>query len=123
MDTMSAEEIREQMRLSNTGLEKLTGARPSILAPPGGFINAQVRSLAVESGVKVIRTMRWGYNKKLDLTNLQCVPINSRTTEKNFNDALRFRSMNLTYGLKETLKKILPMTVYQRVRDKLCARE
>jgi len=51
------------------------------------------------------------------------VPINSRTTEKNFNDALRFRSMNLAYGLKETLKKILPMTVYQRVRDKLCARE
>jgi peptidoglycan/xylan/chitin deacetylase (PgdA/CDA1 family) len=122
MDTMTEEEIREQMRTCHAELEKLTGARSSIFAPPGGFINAQVRLAAVESGVKAIRTMRWGYNKKLQLENLQCAPINSRTTEKKFDDILHCRGMNLAYGLKETLKAILPMSLYQRMRDRFYVR-
>jgi peptidoglycan/xylan/chitin deacetylase (PgdA/CDA1 family) len=121
MDTMTEPEIREQMHLCHAELEKLTGARSSIFAPPGGFINARVRSAAVGSGVKAIRTMRWGYNKKLRLENLQCAPINSRTTEKKFNDILHYRNMNFAYGLKETLKAILPMSLYQRMRDRFYA--
>jgi peptidoglycan/xylan/chitin deacetylase (PgdA/CDA1 family) len=121
MDTMTEPEIREQMRICHAELEKLTGTKSSIFAPPGGFINTRVRSAAVESGVKAIRTMRWGYNKNVQLENLQCAPINSRTTDKKFDEILRCRGMNLTYGLKETLKAILPMSLYQRMRDRFYA--
>jgi peptidoglycan/xylan/chitin deacetylase (PgdA/CDA1 family) len=118
MDTMTEPDIREQMRLSSTELQKLTGTKPLIFAPPGGFINSRLRSIALECGIKAVRTMHWGYNKKLDLMNLQCAPINSRTTEKNFNDMLQGRSKNLTYGMKQALKTILPMALYQRMRDR-----
>jgi len=122
MDRLSDSEIREQMRISQERIQQLTGSPPTLFAPPGGFITPQVRAIALESSVRLIRTMRWGYNRNPDLTNLQCVPVNSRTTEKHFRRIMQFRSLNLTYTLKQTAKKLLPSTLYQTLRDKLYSR-
>ncbi len=119
MDDMAAEDIHVQMQLSIENLEKLTGARPTIFAPPGGFINGRVRRAALDAGVNVIRTMRWGYNKHPDLTALCCVPINRYMTERQFRQVLQFRSRALTYMLKQTVKRLLPTGVYVSFRDAL----
>jgi len=122
MDAMSDSEIHDQMRISREQIQKLTGASSAIFAPPGGFINSRVRTVALEVGVRSIRTMHWGYNKHPDPNTLQCVPINSRTTESKFYNIVQFRGSNLTYILKEGLKTILPMALYQRLRDTIYMR-
>jgi peptidoglycan/xylan/chitin deacetylase (PgdA/CDA1 family) len=119
MDRMSLPELRSQMRISREQIQTLTGSPSVLFAPPGGFTSPEVRAVALESGIRAIRTMRWGYNRRLDLSNLQCIPINSRTTEKAFQNIMELRGMNLTYTLKQTLKSILPAGLYQSLRDKL----
>ena len=44
LDNLNEEDIRVQMQISQQTLEKLTGARPTLFAPPGGFINSRVRA-------------------------------------------------------------------------------
>src|SRR5712671_1460307 len=45
---------------------------------------SRLRNLASEMGVPAIRTMRWGYNRKLHLTALDCIPVNRFVTEREF---------------------------------------
>ena len=122
VDEMSEEDIRAQTLLSSEHIERLTGTKPTIFAPPGGFMNERVRQAAMDAGVKVIRTMQWGYNKNPDLTSLCCVPVNRYTTEREFRDVLDFRSRALTYALKEAVKRLLPTSVYVSLRDALMGR-
>lgn len=119
LDLLGEEDIRVQMQLSIEQIQKATGQRPCIFAPPGGFINGRVRQTALDSGVQVIRTMRWGYNKHPDLTALACVPVNRYMTERQFRNVLEFRSRALTYTLKQAAKRLLPMSVYVSFRDAL----
>jgi peptidoglycan/xylan/chitin deacetylase (PgdA/CDA1 family) len=119
MDDLGDEDIRVQMQLSIEQIKQLTGEQPRIFAPPGGFMNARVRRAALDSGVQVIRTMRWGYNKHPDLTALACVPVNRYVTERQFRNVLEFRSRAVTYALKQAAKRVLPMSVYASVGDAL----
>jgi peptidoglycan/xylan/chitin deacetylase (PgdA/CDA1 family) len=119
MDELADEDIHVQMELSIARIEKATGQRPRLFAPPGGFINGRVRRAALASGVQVIRTMRWGYNKHPDPTALGCVPVNRYMTERQFRNVLEFRSRAVTYTLKQAAKRMLPMSVYVSFRDAL----
>src|SRR5690349_17401730 len=112
MDDLGDEDIHVQMQLSIEQIQQLAGQQPRIFAPPGGFINGRVRRVALDSGVQVIRTMRWGYNKHPDLTALACVPVNRYMTERQFRNVLQFRSRAVTYTLKQAAKRVLPMSVY-----------
>jgi peptidoglycan/xylan/chitin deacetylase (PgdA/CDA1 family) len=119
MDTLSDEDVRVQIEMSCAAIERLTGKRPDTFAPPGGYIDARVRRAALEGGMRVIRTMQWGYNSKPDFTNLCCVPVNRYMTEQEFRKVLQFRSQAVTYTVKQTLKRLLPMSVYASLRDAL----
>jgi peptidoglycan/xylan/chitin deacetylase (PgdA/CDA1 family) len=119
MDELGEEDIRVQMQLSIEQIERVAGQQPRTFAPPGGFMNARVRRAALDSGVQVIRTMRWGYNKHPDLTALACVPANRYMTERQFRNVLEFRSRAVTYALKQAAKRVLPMSIYASVRDAL----
>src|SRR5206468_832109 len=99
MDELGEEDIHAVMRLSIEQIKQVTGKQPRFFAPPGGFMNAQVLRVALDAGVQVIRTMRWGYNKHADLTALACVPVNRYTTERQFHNTLQFRSSAVTYAL------------------------
>jgi peptidoglycan/xylan/chitin deacetylase (PgdA/CDA1 family) len=118
MDRMSKADVANQMRISQQKIESLTAKKPELFAPPGGFMSAAVRETAAQFGVKLIRTMHWGYNRHLDLLNLQCIPINSRTSEKQFRNIMQFRNVSLGYALKQTAKSMLPGALYQKLRDK-----
>jgi peptidoglycan/xylan/chitin deacetylase (PgdA/CDA1 family) len=119
MDRMSKTEIAEQMRISQQKIESLTARKSELFAPPGGFMSAAVRETVAQFRVRLIRTMHWGYNRHLDLLNVQCIPINSRTSEKQFRNMMQFRSVSLGYTLKQTAKSVLPGALYQKLRDKL----
>ena len=119
MDVLTEEDIRVQFQLSFNIIERITGTRPTMFAPPGGFMNSRVRRTALEAGVKLIRTMRWGYNKHPDLTGLCCVPVNRYMTEREFHHVLEFRSRAGTYLLKQAAKRLLPTNVYASLRDAL----
>jgi hypothetical protein len=88
-------------------------------APPGGYINQRVRDVALENGVKVISTMHWGYNKKTHLAALDCVPINRFMSQAQFERVLHFRSMAMTYTLKQLTKRLIPAPTYEALRDLL----
>jgi peptidoglycan/xylan/chitin deacetylase (PgdA/CDA1 family) len=119
MTRMPESEAREQMRKSQAILSELTGAPRNIFAPPGGYISTALRDAATDAGVRVIRTMRWGFNQQVNLLNLQCVPMHRGVTEKDFARLLQFRGANLLYAFKEMLKRTLPEKAYNSLRDKV----
>ena len=116
MDLLSAEEIHRQITLSQKIMTDITGVMPVIFSPPGGFISAGVRNIALEHGVRVIRTMRWGYNKQVDLTALETIPINRHTHDKKFLKILEQRDCQILYTAKETLKRLVPLRSYEWLR-------
>jgi peptidoglycan/xylan/chitin deacetylase (PgdA/CDA1 family) len=122
MDRFTEEDLRVQFELSQNTLGELTGVRPVLFAPPGGYINSCVRRLAAEAGVRVIRTMRWGYNRKPNLTDLECIPINRYIDEKEFGRILKFERKNGLYSAKQVARTILPARVYAALRDSFSSR-
>ncbi len=116
LDVLPQEKIREEMVRSREILGGILGKKPVIFAPPGGFTNAQVRAVAVEQGVRVIRLMRWGYNQKPDLLEMETAPINRFTNDKKFRGILELRNPRMIYAGKEALKRLIPLRFYQIIR-------
>jgi peptidoglycan/xylan/chitin deacetylase (PgdA/CDA1 family) len=119
LDLSSPDEIRRQVTLSLQIINDITGTKPLIFAPPGGYINSRIREATLELGVPAIRTMRWGYNKKLDLTSLETIPINRHTSDKKFLNILESHDSSLLYAGKETLKRLIPLRGYELLRNLL----
>lgn len=116
MDILPESEVRRRITQSQEILSGLTGAKPDLFVPPGGFTNALVRRVATESGIKALRTMRWGQNQKLDLMALETLPVNRYTSEAKFIRLLDSRGPSLAYAGKEALKKLLPLRFYEQLR-------
>lgn len=117
LDRLRDEDIRAQLDLSLRIVADLVGAKPICFAPPGGYMNQRVETVALESGLRVIRTMRWGYNQRLDLTRLETVSPNRFTTEAGFRRFLGCRGRRSAYFAKEFSKRILPERSYHWLRD------
>jgi len=116
LDLFDDEDIRVQMEISGEILQELTGAAPEFFAPIGGYTNARVKQVAKERGVRVTRTMRWGYNRRIDLSALECVPFNRHLKEDEFRRILRFENMRFVYNVKQVVKRVVPMPLYERLR-------
>ena len=122
LDRFTEEDLRVQFEISQNIIGELTGARPVLFAPPGGYTNRKVRELALEAGVRAIRTMRWGYNRTPNLIALQCIPINRYTDEKQLSRILKFEKNNHLYSAKQAARKILPARLYHFLRDSFSRR-
>jgi len=119
LDLMTDEQIHERLALSRRLITEVIGSAPVIFAPPGGYINARVRAAVLASGIRLIRTMRWGYNDHLDLTALQCIPMNRHIGHRQFNDILdrrRIVRLAMLYRTKEFAKWVLPYHLYREIR-------
>jgi peptidoglycan/xylan/chitin deacetylase (PgdA/CDA1 family) len=119
LDLSPQNEIRRQITLSQQIINDIIGTKPLIFAPPGGYINSRIREATLELGVQAIRTMRWGYNKKLDLTALETIPINRHTGDEKFLTILKSHNSSLLYAGKETLKRLIPLRGYELLRNLL----
>jgi peptidoglycan/xylan/chitin deacetylase (PgdA/CDA1 family) len=122
LDWLAEEDIRVQMQLSHQIIGNLIGAPPVFFAPPGGYFSPRIRDIALESGIRVIRTTRWGYNTILDLTALQCIPVNRYFTDEEFRRVLALRRRSALYTAKEITKKVIPIRSYQSLRNGVLAR-
>src|SRR6266481_2681222 len=116
LDGMVEEDIRVQLQLSQNIIRQITGERPTLFAPPGGYITSKVRAIAVEAGMLVIRTMKWGYNPKPNLVSLDCIPVNRHLAEMEFRRILEFRNIAMMYRGKQIAKKLMPSKLYETVR-------
>jgi peptidoglycan/xylan/chitin deacetylase (PgdA/CDA1 family) len=116
LDRLGEEDIRAQMERSREILTELTGHPPVLFAPVGGFINRRVQAIAQETGVRLIRTMRWGYNGHPDPNALECVPINRFFTDEEFQRVLSFRNRSALYAAKQLTKTLVPGTAYEALR-------
>lgn len=117
LDVLMEEDIRVQLEVAGKVLTDLTGWRPEFFAPPGGYMNRRVSEMALESGARAIRTMKWGYNRSLDLTCIECMPVNRFMTESEFQGVLRFRGMGVKYAAKQFSRKLIPSSSYERARN------
>lgn len=119
LDLLDDDEMREQFGRSKRILTGLTGAGSWIFAPPGGFINEHVREVALGFGAQAIRTMRWGFNEKLDLTAMETIPVNRYTDDRIFRKIIEQRQSRFLYFAKETAKTLVPAHAYERLRGLL----
>src|SRR5438445_13656718 len=88
-----------------------------VFAPPGGFMDRRVQAVALETGARAIRTMRWGYNRRLDVAALECVPLNRHSTDVEFRRVLEFRSQAVGYAAKQIARKVVPKSFYEPLRE------
>jgi peptidoglycan/xylan/chitin deacetylase (PgdA/CDA1 family) len=119
LDVATDDQMREQISRSQQIVGDLIGERPWLFAPPGGFVNEHVREVALGFGVEVIRTMRWGCNKTLDLTALETIPINRHTDDAKFQQILQARHTRYLYFGKEAMKALVPTRFYEKMRNLL----
>lgn len=120
LDTQSDDSIREQLTVSTTIIAQLTGKMPRILAPPGGFTSHSVRRISGELGMPLIRTMKWGLNCPLVLNDLETIPINRKFSSAKLEGILagrRLARLRFLYNLKEAAKALVPLRLYERVRN------
>jgi peptidoglycan/xylan/chitin deacetylase (PgdA/CDA1 family) len=122
LDWLGEEDIRVQMQLSHEIIGNLVGAPPVFFAPPGGYIDRRVRDIALESGIRAIRVMRWGYNRIPDLAALECIPVNRHFTDEEFRRVLTFRRRSALYAAKEITKRMIPSRTYQSLRTGVARR-
>jgi hypothetical protein len=69
--------------------------------------------------VEVIRTMRWGYNRTLDRTHIETIPINRHTDDAKFQRILTGHETHRLYFWKEAVKTVIPARAYERLRSSL----
>lgn len=125
LDRMPQAEIRTQLENSRLIIAETTGKQPRSFAAPGGYTNADVRSVARECGMTIQRTMRWGVNKRLDPLNLETVPVNAGMSAQMLGRILsgeRLLLWRLAYGTKETMKSLLPLSLYEQIRKTMTKR-
>ncbi len=122
LDTLSDAEVRTQLETACRILRELTGEAPVWFAPPGGFVNGTVRRAAADLGLRWLRGMRWGLNRRLDPMDIECIPVNRHVDPERFARLIDGRGLawlRTAYFAKELLKRIMPLSVYTQLRRRL----
>lgn len=120
LDTLSENEIDAQLERSCGMLGEITGQRPRILAPPGGYTNGKVRAACERAGMKALRTMKWGLNERVNLANLETIALYRDFPMARFEKILNgqgLRRLKALYFGKQLLKSILPLSLYEQARS------
>jgi peptidoglycan/xylan/chitin deacetylase (PgdA/CDA1 family) len=120
LDKLDDREIDDQLRKSIGLIGEITGTRPTILAPPGGYTNSRVRAACERAGLLGLRTMKWGLNKKMDLLDLETIALHRDFPMARFEKILNgrgLRSLRMIYFSKQMLKALIPISLYERARN------
>lgn len=118
LDSLSADELRQQLTESRRRLKDWNFGQYDLLAPPGGYFNASITESARQCGYSALRTLEWGYNRKLEPFRLQSITINRKTAGTWFDSLIspKFELAKcLFYKSKETVKGRLP-GFYSKIR-------
>jgi peptidoglycan/xylan/chitin deacetylase (PgdA/CDA1 family) len=117
LDRESPASQQFQLETSRRIISDITGTIPDFFAPPGGYTNSGLRRVAVECGIRSIRTMRWGYNHQLKPLALQTIPINRHVDAPGFKKLIEPGLHELAYLSKECVKYCMPIAGYETLRQ------
>ena len=122
MDRMPAEELAAELRKSVGEIQRLTGRRPRIIAPPGGFVSKQVVAAAAQMGMHVVRTMRWSDNPTPLRGTLDCLVVHHGVTPETIGhwlDGKGMRAMRTCFLAKQLVRSVMPQDLYLTLRHML----
>ena len=120
LDRMDDSPLGEELARSRRVLESITGCPPQYVAPAGGFVTPRVASACGAAGYSVMRTLAWGYNRRLNRGLLEAVPVLSLMGPGAFAALLRGEHEALLRSLfaaKNAIRWLTP--AYARVRNSL----
>jgi peptidoglycan/xylan/chitin deacetylase (PgdA/CDA1 family) len=120
LDRLPAADVRDQLLRSRQLIGEITGTPPTAFAPVGGYTNRRLLAEVRRQGFELIRTMRWGLNRRLDRMHLECIPVNRHMSIDQLADIVagrRARLISWIYAGKQAVKTMVPGAVYDRLRD------
>ena len=107
------------MERSREAIQRITDQHPLHFAPPGGFYNDAVQRIAADLGYRYFRTMRWGYNRRFNATQMEVVPITGRWGNAFLISALRGKRewlLRTTHLSKAAIQRVLSPDAYDHLR-------
>ncbi|MFM7183048.1 MAG: polysaccharide deacetylase family protein [Verrucomicrobiales bacterium] len=119
MDRMSREELEDELACSVGEIHRLTGRRPRILAPPGGFLSRKVVEAAAGCGMHILRTMRWGDNPLPLRGTLDCLVVHHGVTAgtiAGWLDGKGLWGLRMRYLAKQLVRSAMPLEFYLALR-------
>jgi peptidoglycan/xylan/chitin deacetylase (PgdA/CDA1 family) len=79
LTSLSEMELQRQLGESRRILTELGVGGGKMIAPPGGYFDARVIRSAHACGYDVLRTIEWGYNRRLDPLRCESITVNQQT--------------------------------------------
>ena len=119
LPTLSDAEIADEIRTSRAVLEDLSGQTVDWLAPPGGSLCPRSRAIAEECGMRVIRTMDWGYAPSPLAGVVPALPVLRFYGLPGFRRLLDGRAVLWPYRVKRWAKNLLGADKYVALRNRL----
>ena len=120
LDRMSCPRLDEELARSRREIEIITGCPPEYVAPAGGFVTPRVASACGAAGYSVVRSLAWGYNRRLDMRSVQAVPVLSLMGDSTFAALLRGEHeavLRSLFAAKNAIRWLTP--AYARARNSL----
>lgn len=115
---LTEEQLRSQLVESRQRLQENGLGQWDLFAPPGGIYDAAVVQAAKTCGYRSLRTVKWGYNKKLNPFAVESIIINRRLAGRWFKVMASPNAETAkiaVFQVKETVKNGLPV-VYSFVK-------
>jgi len=107
LDVLPEPSVQRELETSRLRIQEILGVAPLHFAPPGGLYRPRVRTMSQEVGFRFFRTMKWGFNRRLDPQEIQVVPMVTPSSMLFLDWALRGRNelkLRVMYGLKRALR-------------------
>jgi peptidoglycan/xylan/chitin deacetylase (PgdA/CDA1 family) len=121
LPTLSDAELNKELTDSRDRLANIAGHAIEWFAPPGGHYDSRSPRAAHEAGYRFFRTMDWGYAPPLQFVDAQrilpTVPVLRNMSERRLEDVLHGRARFPGFVIKQFARRILPESIYYRLRD------
>jgi len=120
LSQFSIEEVRWQLGESRRILRGHGLGRCDFVAVPGGDFNIAIQQAAREEGYALLRTLAWGYNRRVFPFGVESITINRKTSGRWFGPLISARCEAVKkgiYGAKELLKSGRLKRLYFGMRD------
>jgi peptidoglycan/xylan/chitin deacetylase (PgdA/CDA1 family) len=108
LDVLPEPSVQHELETSRWRIQEILGVAPLHFAPPGGLYRQRVLTISQEVGFRFFRTMKWGFNRRLNPEEIQVVPMVTPSSMLFLDWALsgrNERALKVMYGLKRALRQ------------------
>ncbi len=107
LDVLPEPSVQRELEISRRRIQEILGVAPLHFAPPGGLYRPRVLTISQEVGFRFFRTMKWGFNRRLNPQEIEVVPMVTPSSMLFLDWALSGRNeltLKVMYGLKRALR-------------------